>query len=177
MVEASFKNQSKKYYNLVLDHLLSKKQGNQPEEMTKKEIFKFLNCEEILPAFLLIYLVFSGIFNLISQLLFSFDDICQGAKEEAIKNLGEFEDEKEKQIESSRKEREYDVLVEWFQEIKDQTSKFFIEKFEKCIKRVESKISSVNILELRGLHQFMKGLFDQMEVKHSLQSSTLRSQF
>jgi hypothetical protein len=60
MIEASFKNQSKKFYNLILDFILQQKQAKKmkTDDVRKKDIFKYLDCEEILPSLLLIYLVF-----------------------------------------------------------------------------------------------------------------------
>ena len=88
LISKSFLNQTKKYYNLTLDHLLSKQEGkNLGEEVKKKEIFKYLDCEEILPAFLLMYLVFRGQFSFLEKLFTIYKDLIESQKADTVAAL------------------------------------------------------------------------------------------
>lgn len=81
MFKQTFKNQSKKYYSLLLDYLLSKQAKKaKADEIKKKEIMKFLDCDEILPAFLLLYLNFRGVLTVLDKLFEIFNDLIKDAK-------------------------------------------------------------------------------------------------
>jgi hypothetical protein len=63
-MKRTFKNSSKRFYYLMLDFLMSNVQKKMPSLTitNKKEIFRHLDCEEILPSFMLLYLIFSGLY-------------------------------------------------------------------------------------------------------------------
>jgi hypothetical protein len=77
-------------------------------EIKKKDIFKYLDCEEILPSLLLFYLVFQSIFSIIERLQEIFNDLIKDCKQDIPSTLLEIEDEREKYIETKRKEKELD---------------------------------------------------------------------
>lgn len=169
MLDQTFKNQTKKFYNLMLDHLLAKHSERRKEEVNKKEIFKSLDCEEILPAFMLSYLIFNSTYGLLSSIFKSYSEIIEGNTKLAIKKIeNEVEGEKEQYIEIRKKQKEAEEMLEDFNEIKDQTSRFFFNKLEKNIKRTEEKIGSQNIQELASLHSFFSDLSTQLTTTHQL---------
>lgn len=95
-------------------------------DIKKKEIFKYLDCGEVLPAFLLIYLIFSGIHGMIEKLESIFTDLVNDAKADALANLPEYDDEKERYKEQKLREREFTILLEDFGMIREKTSEFFV---------------------------------------------------
>ena len=104
MVDQTFKNQTKKFYNLMLDHLLVKHSERKKEEVKKKEIFSFLDCQEILPAFMLSYLIFSSVYGLLNSISKSYKDIVDNNCKLAINKIeNEVEGEKEQYIEVRKK--------------------------------------------------------------------------
>ena len=72
-IKVAFNNNSKRFYHLMLDYLMSKVQVTKIDN--KKDVFAYLDCEEILPSFMLLYLVFSGIYISLDRLNDMFKEI------------------------------------------------------------------------------------------------------
>lgn len=56
-------------------------------------------------------------------------------------------------------------------------SNFYLKKFEKNMKRIETRISSSNILELIQIQWFMDDLFEKLTFTHKIKTSNLWLQF
>ena len=76
-LKLAFNNNSKRFYHLMLDFLMSNvmNKNSNAKITNKKEVFGFLDCEEILPSFMLLYLVFSGIYMSLDRLSDVFKEI------------------------------------------------------------------------------------------------------
>lgn len=81
------------------------------DDVKKKDIFKYLDCEEILPSLLLIYLVFQSIFSILDKVFEIFQDLIKDSKLDIPSSLVDIEGEWEKYIETKRKEKELDGFV------------------------------------------------------------------
>jgi len=65
-------------------------------------------------------------------------------------------------------------MLDEFKKIYETTSNFFSKKFEKNIKRIETWISSSNILELIQIQWFMDDLFEKLTFTHKIKTSNLK---
>lgn len=61
-MKKTFINNCKRFYHLMLDSLMCKVKSKNITMSNKKEVFRYLDCEDVLPSFALMYLIFSGMY-------------------------------------------------------------------------------------------------------------------
>ena len=83
-VRRTFNNNSKRFYHLMLDSLMSNMIIKNANIGDKKEVFKFLDFEDILPSFFLLYFIFSGIYISLDRLALIFFQLWDGFINEDI---------------------------------------------------------------------------------------------
>lgn len=77
-MKRTFNNNSKRFYHLMLDNLMLSVQKKTPNITisNKKDIFRYLDNEDILSSFMLMYLIFSGIYVTLDRLSDMFRQLC-----------------------------------------------------------------------------------------------------
>ena len=207
-MKIAFNNNSKRYYHLMLDFLMSKVQSKTqgPTIQSKKEVFRYLDWERLLPSFMLLYLIFTGIYSFLDRLSEMFNEIwtlsmneesdkaietrSQKSSEININNIDNISDSNKTEKIGSNLLLDKDSFVQnrkkivYLNQLKDEmsgilkaTSNFFISKFVKCLKQSEANIGNININELYTLKQFFEDVWTILESRYEINTSNIKLGF
>ena len=177
VIKTGFKNQQKKFYNLIQDYLLQKAVDPESWKKGKKEIFWNLSCQEMASAYFLLFLSFSAFRSIIDRLGADFTEIVTDAKQEALWNLPSHNDSKTLYIEQRKVEKEFQDMTEEFTSITTQLNSYFTSKIEKNLKRSEQKICNANLVEIHTFQKFMREMFEALEITYKVQAVNARTSF
>ncbi|CAI2381418.1 unnamed protein product [Moneuplotes crassus] len=93
-MKSKFTNNSKRFYHLMLDSLMTMIKGKNVSIESKKEVFKHLDAEDILASFFLIYLIFSGVYISLERLSSILFNLCDAMIAEEASPIGKEDDVK-----------------------------------------------------------------------------------
>ena len=207
-MKIAFNNNSKRYYHLMLDFLMSKVQSKVQSTtiQSKKEVFRHIDCENLLPSFMLLYLIFTGVYSFLDRLSGIFNEICNGNMNEELDKSADVRSQKSTDdninkiewISDSNKTEKIgtNLLLDkesfvqnrkkivYLTQLKDEmsgilksTSSYFLNKFAKCLKQTEVNIGSININELYTLKQFFEDVWAIINSRYEINTSSIKLGF
>jgi hypothetical protein len=216
-IKKTFKNNSKRFYSLMLDHLMASVLSKAPNIIinNKKEIFAYLDWEDILTSFALLYLIFSGLYISLERLADIFKSLCDSIMQESqqeendeeedkddgvksqksqgmkkIKNIDVFSDDnksvsiktslpfdKDSIVYNRKRQVYFSFLKEEIDSLWKSTAQYFTSRFEKSLKKIEGKVGSININELRSLKLFFEDLAKVLKNKYEVPIESITKSF
>lgn len=208
-MKIAFNNNSKRYYHLMLDFLMSKVQSKVQSTtiQSKKEVFRHIDWESLLPSFMLLYLIFTGVYSFLDRLSAMFNEICNGSmNEETADKAAEVRSQKSAEnnvnaiecISDTNKTEKHgsNLLLDketfvqnrkkivYLNQLKDEmngilksTSSYFMNKFVKWLKQTEVNIGSININELYTLKKYFEDIWAIINSRFEINTNSIKLGF
>jgi len=218
-LKKTFRNNSKRFYNLMLDFLMASVLEKAPNVTisNKKEIFMYIDWEDFLTSFALLYLIFSGLYVSLDRLSDIFKNIWDSLMRDEIQTDGEGDaesDVKDDGVKSQKSQEQKNVNIDTFSEsnnsvslktslpfdkdsivnqrkklvyfsfLKDEveglrksTAQYFTSRFERWLKKVEDKVSSININKLHSMKLFFEDLSKIFNDKYEIDTAGISKAF